>query len=502
MLPILSSEEIRAWDAYTIKNEPILSIDLMERASNVFADWFIEKYDGRNPKILIIASKGNNGGDGLAVARILTENAFDVEILIADIQAKSSKDFNINLKRLKDKRIEFEYLADDDIMPNFNKYDIIIDAIFGSGLSRPITGYWAKVIDNINHSHSKVFSIDIPSGMYADKITDGIAIKADDCMTFEVPKTSMLLSDNNHIIKNWSSKSIGLKKDFLQEIKPKSFYIKKQDIKNLLRPRNKFDHKGKYGHSLIIGGKKGMIGAAVLASKSCLRTGSGLVTALIPDCGYNIMQISAPEVMTITGFGDEFISALPNTNKYNTIGIGVGLGTNPKTVEVLEEILKMHFGSLVIDADALNILAENKNLLNNLPVNTIITPHPGEFARLFGPTKNSFERIELQRQKAKELNIFIILKGAYTSIASPKGKLYFNSTGNPGMATAGSGDVLTGILTSLLSQGYNSFEASIMGVFLHGLAGDIAATKSGFNALIAGDIIDNIGVAFKKIENY
>ena len=500
MLPVLSSEEIRLWDEFTIKNEPILSIDLMERASAVFADWFIEKYDGQNPKILILASKGNNGGDGLAVGRILHEKAFDVNILIADIQPKSSKDFATNLKRLKEKRINFDYLIDSEKIPGFDEYDVLIDALFGSGLSRPISGFWAQVVEKINDSAAKIFSIDIPSGMYADKITDGIAVHSDYCLTFEVPKPGMFLADNSKYLKNWTSRSIGLKRDFIKEIKPDTFYVEHTDIKKIIKPRNKFDHKGKYGHSLIIGGQKGMIGAAVLASKSCLRTGSGLVTALIPDCGNDIVQISNPEVMTITGYGDNYISALPNINKFSAIGIGIGLGKNLKTVDMFKEFITTPCSFLVIDADALNIIADNKTMLDNLQKGTILTPHPGEFARLFGPTKNSFERIALQRKKAKELGIYIVLKGAYTAIATPEGKLYFNSTGNPGMATAGSGDVLTGMITSLLSQGYNQLDSCLAAVFVHGLAGDIAASKKGYNSSIAGDIIDNLGLAFKKIE--
>ncbi len=501
MLPVLTSEEVRTWDIFTIKNEPILSIDLMERASLVFAKWFMTKYNGKNPGILVISSKGNNGGDGLAVARILHEKAFDVDILIADIQPKTSKDFDINLKRLKEKRIKYEYLVDDDIFPEFDKYDIIIDALFGSGLSRPINGFWEKLIFEINKSKASVFSIDIPSGMYADKITDGIAIESDYCLTFEVPKLGLFLVDNSNFIKNWTSKSIGLKPNYLDKLEPDTFFVEKNDIKQLLKKRNRFDHKGKYGHSLIIGGQKGMIGAAILSSKACIKTGSGLVTALIPDCGNDIMQISNPEIMTMTGYGDDYISALPDLNKFSSIGIGIGLGNHAKTAEALKEVIEKKSYSLVIDADALNIIAENKYLLAHLPPNTIITPHPGEFARLFGPTKNSFQRIELQRQKAKEYGIFIILKGAYSAIASPDGKLFFNSTGNPGMATAGSGDVLTGIITSFLSQGQSALNACLAGVYLHGLAGDIAASKFSQNALTASDIIACIGDTFKEIED-
>lgn len=496
MHPLLPVNEIRDWDSYTIKNEPINSIDLMERASLAFSNWFILNNSEEYPKILVIASKGNNGGDGLAIARILHEKVFDIDILIADIQPKESRDFAINHKRLEEKRIESRFLVKDDDFPDFNQFDIIIDALFGSGISRPISGYWEELVEKINKSNAKIYSVDIPSGMYSNKPNDGITIEADFCFTFEVPKLGMLLADNSKIIKNWSFKSIGLKPDYLSTISLDTFYTDRTDIIKLLKPRNKFDHKGKYGHSLIVGGQKGMIGAAVLAAKSCLKTGSGLVTALIPDTGNDIVQISIPEVMTISGYGDKYLTAVPAINKYSSIGVGIGMGKNKKTKLFLEELLKTVKAPIVIDADALNIISENKELLNIIPKISILTPHPGEFARLFGPTINGFERIKLLRKSAKNLKVYIILKGAYTAIASPTGIVYFNSTGNPGMATAGSGDVLTGIITSLLGQGYTSLDSCLIGTFLHGLAGDIAAEKHNKNNIIASDIIDNIGEAY------
>jgi len=498
MLPILSTNQIRNWDSYTIKNDLISSIDLMERASNTFANWFILNISEENPRVLVISSKGNNGGDGIATARILHEKAYDIDIIIADIQPNESADFSTNLKRLKEKRIEFQFLLKDDNFPDFNQYDIIIDALFGSGISRPISGYWVDLIQLLNDSTADIYSIDIPSGMYANKPNDGITIQADFCLTFEVPKLGMFLSDNSKIIKNWDFKSIGLKKEYLETIDIYSYYIQRNDIGKLLKSRNKFAHKGKFGHALIVGGQEGMIGATVLASKACLKTGSGLVSALIPDIGNDIMQISIPEVMTVSGYGNKYLTALPQINKYGSIGVGIGLGKNKKTKQFLVELLEETETPLVIDADALNIISENPLLLDIIPKNSILTPHPGEFARLFAPTKNTYERIDLLRKKAIELEVFIVLKGAYTAIGTPNGKIYFNSTGNPGMATAGSGDVLTGIITSLLGQGYSALEASQIGIFIHGLAGDIAAEKLCQQSIIASDIIDNIGIALKR----
>ncbi|HHH53519.1 MAG TPA: NAD(P)H-hydrate dehydratase, partial [Bacteroidetes bacterium] len=443
MQPVLEIGQIREWDKYTIENEPISSIDLMERAATAFTKRFLEITNIEDQKILIISSKGNNGGDGLVVGRKLNEKGLDVDILIADIQSKGSSDFNENLSRLDASRIPYGFINKNDEFPDFKKYDFIIDGLFGSGLHRPISGYWAELVEEINNSKVKIFSIDIPSGMYSDKPSDGIVIKADTCITFETMKLGMLIPENSPFLKNIKTVSIGLKKEYLDSIKITNFLIEKKDIKSILKPRNKFDHKGKYGHALIVGGSKGMIGASSLASKACLVTGAGLVSALIPDVGYSILQTSIPEVMILSGYGNDFLSAVPELNKYAAIGIGPGLGKHDFTRDFLKDFLGKVNSPLVIDADALNIIAENNDLLEIVPKNSILTPHPGEFSRLFGPSLNSFERLKLLRAKAKKHKLFIILKGANTAIATPDGILYFNTTGNPGMATAGSGDVLS-----------------------------------------------------------
>lgn len=499
MQPVLSVENIRNWDSFTIENEPISSIDLMERASNVFCKWFLENKISGLDKILVIASKGNNGGDGLAVARLLIDRALDVDILVADIQLNSTNDFEVNLQRLLEKRIEVNYLQKGNSFPGFENYDIIIDAIFGSGLERPITGYWANLVNAVNDSGKTIYSIDIPSGIYADKVVDGAAIKCDHCMSFESPKLGMLLPDNSEYIKNWNYKSIDLKNEYLQTIEKDTFYIEKQDVKPLIKPRNRFGHKGNFGHGLIIGGSKGMIGSVVLASKSCLRTGAGLVTALLPDVGYPIIQSAVPESIAITGYGEEFLSESPDVSRFSAVGIGTGIGNNKITSRFLKEIIPKLKVPVVFDADALNILSENIDILESIPKRSILTPHPGEFSRLFGNTLNGFERIKLLRQKAIEYQFYIVLKGRYTAIATPEGIVYFNSSGNVGMATAGSGDVLTGIITSLLAQSYSQFDACIAGVYIHGLAGEIASGIHGLNSLIASDIIENIGSAYKHL---
>ena len=499
MQTILPVGKIRDWDRFTIENEPIKSIDLMERASNVFVRWLIENKTHSDNKILVLASKGNNGGDGLAVARLLIDRAFDVDIMVADIQIKNSPDFETNRKRLIEKQIKIEYIQKNTAIPSFQKYSLIIDALFGSGLERPINGFWAQLVKTVNNSGKRIYSIDLPSGMYADKPVDGEVIKCDHCLSFEAPKLGMLLPDNSEHIEKWVYKSIGLQSGYLSTIDSDTFFIEKKDIKHRIKHRNRFDHKGNFGHALIAGGSKGMIGAPVLASKACLRTGAGLATALIPDIGYNIIQTTVPEVITLSGFGDDFLSAVPDINRFSAIGIGPGMGINEMTNKFLSDFLNVVKVPIVIDADALNILASRKDLMDKIPKKSVLTPHPGEFSRMFGASINGFERLKLLREKAKELDLYIILKGRYTAIASPESIVYFNSSGNAGMATAGSGDVLTGMITSLLAQGYSSLDSCLIGVYLHGIAGEIGASHTGLNSLIASDITDNIGNAYKNL---
>ena len=499
MHAVLPVEKIREWDNYTISNEPVSSIELMERASRVFTSWLIESRISTDSRILVVASKGNNGGDGLAVARLLAERAYDVEVLIADIQSKGSPDFEINLKRLDAKRIKYQYLSSGDVIPVLKNYTIIIDALFGSGLERPVSGYWAQLIGHINNSEKTVVSIDIPSGMYADRPSVGAVICCSNCLSFESPKLAMIMPDNASNISNWAFESIGLQKEFLKTISPDTYYIEKQDIKQLIKPRSSFGHKGNYGHALIVGGSKGMMGAPLLASKACLRSGAGLVTALIPDTGYTAMQSAFPEAMVISDYGIDHLSAVPDIAPYSAIGVGTGMGVNEMTTGFLEDFLSVVKVPVVFDADALNIIAKNEALKTKIPEGSVLTPHPGEFDRLFGKCSNGFDRLYKLREKAAELQLYIVLKGRYTAISDPRGIVYFNSTGNAGMATAGSGDVLTGMITSLLTQGYLPLDACLIGVFLHGLAGDIGSEQHGLRSLIAGDIVDSIGHAFKNL---
>jgi hydroxyethylthiazole kinase-like uncharacterized protein yjeF len=503
-MQILTTDQIRAWDQFTIENEAIESIDLMERASQVFTNWFLGHSRFTEDHILIVAGTGNNGGDGLAVARMLTEKGYEVTVCICHIQAKPSSDFQLNLERLKYKDINIVEIREKDPLPQLSGYKTLIDGIFGTGLSRPVTGYWAKFIQYINGLDARRFSIDIPSGMFGDRPNqpDDISIEADYCLSFEVPKLSFFFQTNSKRLGIWEARSIGLLPSYLS--KQETFFSVTEPLQlaEKLIKRNKFSHKGIFGHALIAGGSKGMIGAALLSSKACLRSGAGMVTALVPDCGYGVVQTAAPEVMTLSGYGLDYLTECPDLARFSVVAIGPGMGVHPDTSDFLENFLKKADRQLVIDADALNILAKNPQMLDFLPQKSILTPHPGEFRRIFGETNSDLETLKLLSEKAKSLHCIIVLKGAYTAIADVNGHIYFNTSGNPGMATAGSGDVLTGMICGLLCQGYEPILAAQLGVYLHGLAGDLAREEKGMESLIAGDILEMTGSAFKKLHQY
>ncbi len=487
---ILSAEQIRAADQHTINNEPIASIDLMERASRAFVDAIREEIASAR-KIAVVAGPGNNGGDGLAVARMLLQSSKQVSSYLITLGPKRSKDCEENLQRLQ-KLQEVQHLQAGVPMPDLNDYDLIIDAIFGSGLSRAVEGYPAAIIDQINASPAKVISIDTPSGLSSDHVQlSGKIVQADLAISFQRPKWSFLCKESGPYLKQWKSVDIGLDEAFIQSQDSQN-YLLDSSIVHSLPTRAKYSHKGSYGHSLIIAGSKGMIGAALLAAKACKRSGTGLLTVYVPTVGYTIVQSQLPEALCLTDPNGSHITELPDLSPYNAIAIGPGLGQDQQSARAFRQLLEQADMPLVIDADALNLLAKEPELLSLIPKGSILSPHPGEFRRLIGPSKDSMQQQEMQKAFAHKYDCILMLKGAHTSIADPSGNLYFNATGNPGMATGGSGDVLTGILTALLAQGITPLSTALLAVYHHGLAGDQAAKRLGQRALIASDIIENI----------
>jgi NAD(P)H-hydrate epimerase len=500
-MKILSAEEIRLWDQYTIRHEPITSLDLMERAAGKCVEWLAENGYVEN-KFSIFCGKGNNGGDGLAIARLLALKNYHVTVNILESGHKGTEDFQTNLARLHQyPAVDIRFVQTEENFHEGKKDDIIIDALYGSGLNRGIEGVTAKLIEHINGSGSEIISIDIPSGMFTDRSSKGNSIiKARHTLSFQCYKPAFLVAENAECTGDVHILDIGLHKDFYNAIHSSDELVDDRLIQSIYKPRKPFAHKGNFGHALLVAGSYGKIGAAVLSARACLRSGVGLLTCHVPKCGYEILQSTVPEAMLITDLNAEFNTKIDDElSNYRSIGIGPGIGTAPEIKTMLRKIFDVFKGPVVLDADALNIIASKKDLLKLIPPGSILTPHPKEFERLFGETANDFDRIELALQKAKELDLVIVLKGHYTLIAIPGGKSFFNSTGNAGMATAGSGDVLTGILTGFMTQGYNAVDAAILGVYLHGLAGDLAAKKFSMEAMLAGDIIDLLGKAFMRI---
>ena len=484
-MKILSPDQIRSADAYTIANEPVSSINLMERAATACTAW-IREHVPNHSAIRVFCGPGNNGGDGLAIARMLLQSGYKCQVFIPRIAEKYSADFLENERRLQDAFPDsVNDIKNENDFPLIGTGDIAIDALFGTGLSKPLDGLYARLIEYMNKSRAEIIAIDSPSGLYADKFSDLKAIaNASHTLTFQSPRLAFMFPENEMFTGEFHVLDIRLDPKFIEDIPAENYFLTQEFIKSFLKPRTKFSHKGTYGHALIVAGSKGKMGAAILAVKGALRTGAGLVSSAIPASGTDIMQISCPEAMLVAGKIDY--------ENFSAIGIGPGIGTDEKAVALLEKILKLSTKPLVLDADALNIISKNKKLLKRIPEKSILTPHPKEFERLAGKSKNDFERHDLQLSFSKKYNVHLVLKGAHTCITTPEGKSFFNSTGNPGMAKGGSGDVLTGMITSLLAQGYSPEHAALIGIYMHGLAGDLAADDNGMDGMIAGDMTEAI----------
>lgn len=496
-MKIFSALQIKKWDAFTILNQPISSVQLMENAANSCANWLEENYNVHHP-IIIFCGTGNNGGDGFAIARLLYHKGFDINIF-ANPNSNYSENALINFQRCKD-------ITGIDILGFgtldqyvFKENSIIIDALFGIGLNRIIEGETADVISFLNESKLPKVSIDIPSGLMADEIIaeNAVIFKADHTLTFQTWKKSMLHPEAGIFCGAIHVLDIALSEEFYVNEITNNNVIDDILISEIYKPRKEFSHKGTYGKTNIVAGSFGKIGAAVLATKATLKSGSGITFILAPKCGYEILQTNCPEAMFVSGGENEVTNF--DFEESAVIGIGPGLGTDPETESSFLQFLKTYKKPFVVDADALNIISKNPTALNQIPKHSIITPHPKEFERLFGKTENSFERLHLAIKKAKELQIYIVLKDHHTQVITPENQVFYNITGNSGMAKGGSGDALLGIITSLLAQNYSPKYASIFGVWLHGKAGDFAAEKFSKEAMLPSDLIEEIGNVFKYL---
>ncbi len=500
-MKLFTTKQIAEIDKYTIENEPIADIDLMERAALQITNWLVKRYSTEH-KMIFLVGPGNNGGDALAIARQLADLDFICEVYLLDFGKDLKGSLAINWERLQEQgKVKLAKIKEAGEIPHIDSDDIILDGMFGSGLTRPLEGFPAAVVQKINRLKNTVVAIDIPSGLMGEDNSENIPeniVKAEFTLTFQFPKISFLLAENAIYTGKWEVLPIGLHPEGIKKTFTDTFYLQDKDIQQVITPRQKFAHKGNFGHALLIAGSFGKMGAAVLSSKGCLRAGVGLLTTHIPRLGYTIIQTAVPEAMTSIDQHDAIFTEFPDLSPFSAIGIGPGIGKKHNSCKALVALIQNSKVPLVIDADGLNILSENKEWLEFLPENSILTPHPGEFKRLVGEFSNSYDNIQQQVEFAKRYKVILILKGAFTTIATPQGKVYFNSTGNPGMATAGSGDVLTGILLGLLAQGYSAKDAAFAGVFLHGMAGDLAVIEKSEPALIAGDIVDFLPRAFLR----
>ena len=510
-MKILSAEKIREADAYTIKHEPIKSIDLMERAGTLCFDWLYQAAPKLFPKSVteesdwvfyVVCGVGNNGGDGLVIARLLQRNGYNVEVVVVEISDKPSKDFTANLDKLGKGKKSVTHVHKEKDVTDFPDDAIIIDCIFGTGLDRPVEGIALQVVKKINACHSTVVSIDMPSGLLdGDNSKNDLAgiVRSDYVLTFQVPKLSFFLAENAVVVGQVEILDIGLHPGFMDSVEPDYHYFMPNEAVAMRKQRPLFSHKGTYGHALIIGGAYGKWGAAILSATACMRTGAGLVTSHIGKAGANLILQAMPEIMISADESETKFTNLPELAPYNAIGVGPGIGKAEETVRALKLLIQEAKVPLVLDADALNILSDNPTWLSFLPKGSILTPHPGEFARLTGEKLSHFDSIEKQRELSRKHGVFILLKGAHSSLSFPDGRVLINSSGNPGMASGGMGDALTGIITGLLASGYNPLEAAALAMFVHGRAGDLALKNQSVESLVATDLIENIGNAFESL---
>jgi len=493
LIPLLPIETIRSWESYTIKMDSITSYDLMERAANSFCTWYTEHFPSMQSKIVVICGDGNNGGDGLAISRVLSNKGYQVTVVYDHITEKKSSDNRTNIQKLPKKIDLIKVDIRDFDFTTIQVNTIIIDSIFGTGLNRPVEGNWLEIIQKINIASQKqlVISVDIPSGLPSDTIENWECIQAAITFTFETPKLTLLLPETGKNSGDIVIRSIGLSPKYLLDIDQKQLFITKNHIKNRLKRKNKFAHKGTSGKMLQFCGSDETPGAAILSAKAAYRMGVGYVYNFNPDKSQGSLYVSLPEILPLV--------SLKKISSIKSCLIGCGIGVSKTSKQNLIKLLEKRFSSYIIDADALNILATNHSIWEMIPKSSILTPHPLEFDRLFGKHDDTLARIKTQIKVSIERNVIIILKGAHTTISDTEGNIYFNNSGNPGLAKAGSGDVLSGMIGALLAQGYDPLDAALIGVNLHGEAADQASEELHEWSINPSDTIDYISKALDNL---
>lgn len=503
-MKIFTGTQIKELDRYTIEHEPISSIDLMERAARAITRAIVARWSNRTP-VVVFAGSGNNGGDALAVARMLAKECYQVEAYLFNIKGNISPDCAANRDRLKamDSVKAFTEVTMNFEPPQLTAQTLVVDGLFGSGLSRPLEGGFVSLVRYINASPSQVVSIDLPSGLMAEDNTGNPAdniVHANVTLTLQQKKLSMMLADCQPMTGQVEVLDIGLSAEALAEMPCSYLTIDELNPASLLPKREPFAHKGTMGNALLVAGSYGMAGAAVLAARACLRTGVGKVTVATPSCNRNILQIGVPEAVLVIDRDEQAFTQAVDSEPFSAIGIGPGLGQDEDSAMAMLQQVQQATCPVVLDADALNMLARHRVWQNQLPQGLILTPHPREFDRLAGNSLNDFDRLSRARDMAERLQAYIVLKGHYTALCCPDGTVVFNTTGNAGMATAGSGDVLTGIITALLARGLSRREACLLGIYLHGLAGDVAAAWLDREGLVASDLVRYLPRAFGRLQ--
>jgi len=508
MIPVLSPQAIREADAWTIANEPISSQALMQRAAAACADRLLSAIAqgrfGEVRSVLVVAGMGNNGGDGLAISVRLKQAGYVVFVARIAHRAEPSADNRLEAIRSQEAGVQLIECSAADHLRKIEE-DLIIDALFGTGLNAPLEGFALEAVQWMNASCRPIVSIDMPSGLFADSNIDnnvnGIT-RASLTLTLEVPKLSLMLPESGEYVGDWEVVPIGLDAAFVQSRSTPYHMLQAKDARALIRSRPRFAHKGSFGHALLMGGSPGRMGAMVLATQAALRSGAGLVTAAVPEAGIPIIQASAPEAMCALGCGSEWLTEAPDLSAYSAIGAGPGMGAKEESVFAMRRLLERTAVPLVLDADALNLMALHRDLLKSIPDRTMLTPHPKEFERLVGRTfATGYDRLQATREAAETWRCTIVLKGAFTAICLPEGHVRFNASGNPGMAKGGSGDALTGLLTGLLAQGYSTTDAAVLGVHLHGLAGDLASQRLGQHGMTAMDVVADLPAAWLGLQS-
>lgn len=502
-MKIFSAKQIASIDRQTILRESLTDAGLMERAATALTAWLSENFP-QSTHIAIVAGMGNNGGDALVIARLLHQLSYPVELFLPELGSDRTASNQVNLERLMDiSALTVHPMYQGSSFPDLTPFDLVVEGLYGSGMNRPLTGFAKEVVAWINQAQLPVVSIDLPSGLFCgqNQYNGGAIVRAKYTLTLEFPKLALFFAENEKYFGRWVVVPFGLNRQVVDETETPYHYLDQEEVSGLVKVRSKFSHKGSFGHGLLLAGSKGMGGAAHLAGRGGLRAGAGLVTVHLPGVAALPLQIGLPEVITSIDPEQDFISVLPDLAKYRAIAAGPGMGTHPATGEVLKQLIAEAKVPLVLDADALNMLASDPHVLKKLHPETILTPHPAEFDRLSGIVcRSEEERFGIAEQFVSSYGIILILKGAYTRIFMPDGSVWFNSTGNPGMATAGSGDVLTGILLGLLSQGYSPADAARLGVFLHGRAADLKVNGSSQESLLSSEIADQMGEAFASLK--